>query len=401
MRAHAAKRPDTIAVRQDGRALTYAQLDERSSRLAQALAGAGAGAGSRVAYLDRSAPELVELLFAASKVGAVAVPLNWRLAAPELRAVLEDARAPVLIAGPEYEEIAEDVAGSASTGPTVVRVATDYEEWLGAHAPLDPSHRADPDDVVLQLYTSGTTGVPKGVLTTHRNLAACAETSPRLAVRPQLGLDDATAHVPCWRDRLGVSRASGTAATTILVRDFDPEAVLDVLEDEHVTNAIFVPTMLQMLTAVPGAADRDFSALRSIVYGASPITDARVESGARHLPLRALRGLRADGDARARSSSSIPRTTIRAGRASISSAPSAGRCPWVELRIVDPVNGADCRTARGRRGVDARAQRDTRVLRTGPTRRPRRSRRTAGCARATAATSTRRATSSSPTASRT
>jgi long-chain acyl-CoA synthetase len=108
IRRHAARRPEAVALRQGERELAYGDLDERSNRLAQALLARGVRAGARVAYLDRSSPEVVELLFAASKGGAVLVPLNWRLAAPELAAVLADAQAPVLIAGPDYRELAEN-----------------------------------------------------------------------------------------------------------------------------------------------------------------------------------------------------------------------------------------------------------------------------------------------------
>jgi acyl-CoA synthetase (AMP-forming)/AMP-acid ligase II len=271
VRVHAAERPATVAVRHGERELTYALLDERSNRLAQALRAAGAGAGSRIAYLDRSAPEIVELLFAASKIGAVAVPLNWRLAVPELRAVLEDARAPLVIVGPEYEETVADVVAPLPNPPEVVRVAGEYEGWLAGHDAVDPGGRGDAGDVVLQLYTSGTTGVPKGVLTTHRNLAACAETSPYWRFD-----SETVSATPLPMFHIGgigwAFLGLWNGATTILVREFVPEAVLDLLERERVTNGIFVPTMLRMLTAVPGADRRDYSALRSIAYGASPIT---------------------------------------------------------------------------------------------------------------------------------
>ena len=113
VRRFARERPDAVALHHGTRELTYAELDARSNRLAQALLAAGAGHGARVAYLGRNAPEVVELLFAASKLGAVIVPLNWRLSAPELGAILADAGAPLLIADAAYAAVATElVAGT-------------------------------------------------------------------------------------------------------------------------------------------------------------------------------------------------------------------------------------------------------------------------------------------------
>jgi long-chain acyl-CoA synthetase len=138
VREHAARRGDVVALRAGERALTYAELDERSNRLAQALQAADVGRGSRVAYLDRTAPEVVELLFATAKIGAVIVPLNWRLAKTEIAAVLDDSQAPVLIAG-------SDTPNSGASWRTVPSssslFAENYEPLLAAHEPLDPGHR--------------------------------------------------------------------------------------------------------------------------------------------------------------------------------------------------------------------------------------------------------------------
>jgi len=338
VREHAVNSPDVVAVRQADRVLTYAALHERSSRLAQALREAGVSPGSRVAYLDRAAPEVVELLFGAAKIGAVAVPLNWRLAVPELRAVLADSRAPVLIVGDAYEEIAGEVVGGLSQAPVVVRVADEYEPWLASFDSTDPGHRADSGDVALQLYTSGTTGVPKGVLMTHANLAACAETSPywqfdartiSMTPLPMFHIGGiGWAFLGLWN-----------GATTILVREFVPEQVLEILEGESVTNAIFVPTMLQMLVAVPGAAERDYSALRSIAYGASPITTPVLKDALRtfRCSFYGVYGLTESTggvvqlDPEDHDPGGPREYLLR----------SAGRpLPWVELRVVDPATGA-------------------------------------------------------------
>jgi acyl-CoA synthetase (AMP-forming)/AMP-acid ligase II len=342
IRIHAAERGDRVALRHEQRELTYAQLDERTSRLAQAMLASGAGPGARVAYLDRTAPEAVELLLAAAKVGAVAVPLNWRLAEPELLGVLRDSAAPLLIAGPTYAATARALAAELPDMQLVMVDSGDpegYEAWLAAHEPRDPGLRGDAADAVLQMYTSGTTGVPKGVLTTHRNLAACAETSPHwhfdadtisLTAVPMFHIGGiGWAFCGLWH-----------GATTVLVGEFVPERILELLESLRVTNTIFVPTMLQMLTSIPGAADRDYSQLRSIAYGASPITTPVLKDALRTFGCELF------------GSYGLTETTGTVVRLEPEDHDpdgpreyllrSAGKpYPWVQMRIAEPETGAE------------------------------------------------------------
>ena len=337
VRRFARERPEHVALRHGERELTYAQLDERSNRLAQALLAGGLSEGSRVAYLGRSAPEVIELLFAVAKIGAVIVPLNWRLSPRELGGVLADAQAPLLVADTVYRRIAEGLS------PRALRiVGDDYEHWLLGHDAIDPGGRGEPGDIVVQMYTSGTTGVPKGVLTTHRNLAAAATTSACWAFD-----SDTVSLTPLPLFHIGgigwVYCGLWHGATTILVSEFEPAAVLDDLERMRVTNPIFVPTMLQMLTAVPGAAERDHAALRSITYGASPITTTTLRAALRTFgcPMIGLYGLtestggvvHLDGDDH-HTDGPLQRLLRSAGRP----------YPWVELRIADPATGRDVPT---------------------------------------------------------
>ena len=339
VREHASTRGDVVALRCGTGALTYAELDDRSNRLAQVLLSAGVRAGDRVAHLDRTAPEVVELLFATSKIGAVTVPLNWRLAGAELQTIVADAGCAVLIAGPGYREVAREIAAAVPQLPEVIETGEDYEGRLESHFGDDPGHRGGANDVAVQMYTSGTTGLPKGVLTTQRNLAAAYlsadvwsfdSRSISLTPLPMFHIGGIG-----WA-YLGLVNG----ATTILVSEFDAAEVIDQLERERVTNAVFVPTILQMLAAVPGAAERDFSSLRSIAYGASPITTPVLRAALRtfRCPLFGVYGLTEttggvvqlrpeDHDA-----DGARQHLLR----------SAGRpLPWVEMRIADPA-GLDC-----------------------------------------------------------
>jgi long-chain acyl-CoA synthetase len=335
VREHAARRGDHVAIRAGDRALTYTQLDERSNRLAQALRVLGVREGARVAHLDRTGPEVVELLFATSKLGAVVVPLNWRLAPRELRAIVGDARPHVVLAGEAYADVAADLARE----PEVVVLGDTYERLLAAHDPIDPGGRGAPGDTVLQMYTSGTTGVPKGVLTTQRNLAAAAASSMLWRFD-----QDTISATPLPMFHVGgigwAYLGLWNGATTILIRDFVPDAVLETFERESVTNAVLVPTMLQRLTAVEGAAERDYSALRSIAYGASPITTPVLKAALRtfRCQLFGVYGLtestggvvQLDPDDHAPEG---PREHLLR---------AAGKpLPWVELRVVDPQTGMD------------------------------------------------------------
>jgi long-chain acyl-CoA synthetase len=334
LRDHARERPDAPALIYEGMRRSFSELDQRCNQLAQALLADGVEAGSRVAHLDQNSPECVELLFAAAKIGAVLVALNWRLAKPELASILEDAGAAMVVCGPDYAESA------ASLADRVIVAGQEYEEWLSGFDAEDPGYRARADDVAFQLYTSGTTGRPKGVLTTNANLEALTKAPERWPLD-----GDAVALVAMPLFHIGglgwMLGALAQGAGCVLVRAIEPASLLETMGAEGVTNAFLVPTVLQMLCGVEGAAQRDWSALRSIAYGASPITTTTLKAALKTFgcPLVQVYGLTETTGAIVQLEAGDhdpdgPREHLLR---------SAGRpYPWVELKVVSTRTGEEC-----------------------------------------------------------
>ena len=172
IRTFAAERPDHPALRWADGELTYRELHERSSRVAQALLAAGVGPGDHVCYLDKNSPEQVELFCGAAMINAVPTPVNFRLAPPEVATIVADAQAKIFAIGAEFEALVDKLRPELP-GTTMLVIggtdpATSYETWRDAHAAEDPGTEPADDDVAYQLYSSGTTGLPKGVQLTQR-----------------------------------------------------------------------------------------------------------------------------------------------------------------------------------------------------------------------------------------
>lgn len=276
VRHGAARRPEHVAITADARAITNAELDRRSSRVAQALLAAGAVPGDRVTIIAKNSPEQLELLFGLGKLGAVPVPVNWRLAPAEMLHVVTDAGARIVVADDEFTGHVREIEPRLAAGTTIVTIGgdtyTDYERWIGAHEPIDPMTPVADGDVAMQIYTSGTTGAPKGVLLTNANFAAVVEN-----VATFWDLHPEAVTVVC----LPFFHVGGAGyalvalhfgARLLLFREFRPEPVLQAMAEHRATNAVFVPAMLHALCASPAAAELDFSALRTLIYGSSPIS---------------------------------------------------------------------------------------------------------------------------------
>ena len=267
----ARKTPQRTALIHGDTAVTYAELYARTTRLAHALKARGIRRGDRIAYLGPNHPSYLETLFAAGTLGAVFVPLNTRLAGPEIAYQLADSGARALVYAPPFAGLVAGLPGSSDVR-TYVEVGAEYEELVASAAdePIDQPVTAD--DTCIIMYTSGTTGRPKGAMLTHGNLTWNAI---NVLVDHDLIADErALVSAPLFHTAglnmltLPVLLKGGTC---VLVEAFEPAATFDLIEQHRITFMFGVPTMFDQVARHPRWADADLSSLRILTCGGSPV----------------------------------------------------------------------------------------------------------------------------------
>jgi fatty-acyl-CoA synthase len=269
--------PDTVAMATDAESLTYAELAARVEATARHLRELGVSAGERVAYLGPNSVDTFVCFFATARLSAVFVSLNTRLAAPEIGYMLQDSAPAVLVHGPECADLAHAAAPGAHGVKHVLTVAELREATASVRrrdsvAVPWPDHLVDLDDPVLILYTSGTTGRPKGAVLTHGNITW--NTVNQLAHIDVLSSDVALCVAPLFHVT-GLGQVSMPTllkgGTVVVVPKFDPGAFLALVERHRATSFSAVPTMLQMMCDHPDWAEADLSSLRYVLYGGSQV----------------------------------------------------------------------------------------------------------------------------------
>src|SRR5919197_1517994 len=261
LRWRARRHPDLPATWFEGRTRTFAQLDASSSALAGGLTGRlGLQPGDRIAVLDKNSDAYLELVFAADRAGLVTVPVSWRLTAREVAEVVGDADPAVLVAGEGFGEAARG-AGCRTLG---------FDELpRGGGDPF----RDGADAFTWQLYTSGTTGLPKGAMLTNANLMGLMAPLDFECPELQEGTRSLVAMPLYHIGGCGWALASSVrGACAVVAREVVPPDLLRLMADQRVTTGFLVPAVLLFLTQLPDARSADLSALRSLVYGASPIS---------------------------------------------------------------------------------------------------------------------------------
>ena len=295
--------PGRVALSFEGGELTYAELDRRARRAAAALVGLGVGDGDRVAFLGYNSPVLIELLFAAARIGAIVVPLNWRLTVAELAFIVADAAPRLLVAEAEFHHHAAQLAGGvarlvAADSPP----AADGQRWasyteLRDRAGEPPAVVGDLARPLLLVYTSGTTGQPKGAVLTQgalfwnavNSIAACDITSAdhALTVLPLFHVGGLNIHT---------TPALMAGATVTLTRRFDPSETLTLIEARRPTLFLAVPAVALAVSRHARFARADLSSLRGVWTGSSTVPEAVMRPWLdRGVPVTQIYGLTESG----------------------------------------------------------------------------------------------------------
>lgn len=274
---NARKYPEKIAVIFGAHRFTFAQFRERVNRLANALLGAGLVKGDRLAVLAKNCHQYMEIYFAAAKAGLTVVPLNYRLLGAELAHIVNHAQAKLFIFQAGYTELIKSIRADLDSVKDYVSlepvgdVYQDYEGWQASYSTDDPKVEVAEEDTICIMYTSGTTGRPKGALMTQSNWLAH---TVNMIIELKISFHDRTLHlIPFFHiaSTWPMLTHFYMGATNVILESFEPRAALQTLAREGITTCNSVPSMIIQLLESDELARHDYSCLKWLGYGASPM----------------------------------------------------------------------------------------------------------------------------------
>ena len=276
----AREHPTTDFALFEGRRLTYAEADGAANQLANALIGEGLQKGDRIAYLAKNSLEYATMFYGCSKAGVVPVPLNFRLAPAEWAYIINDAGAKRVFVSEEYADGIASIREQLTSVEACIVVGAPRDgfagfcDWVAAYSTERPERDISPDDELYQMYTSGTTGRPKGAVLLQRAVTAQVHQF-QYSMPRQVG-DRTLVVAPLYHAAASITLMAcvSTGGTAYILEDFHPLHVVDALSKEGIAHATLVPAMIQAcLVMVPDVAQRNYDTVVSMAYGASPIAE--------------------------------------------------------------------------------------------------------------------------------
>ena len=279
IRTHAKNLSGKVALVQGDRVQTWQESYQRSCQVAQALKAAGVGNQDRVAFLDKNSIEHFEVFYGCALLNAVSVDINFRLAAPEVAFIVNDSRANVFVVNAEFVPVLDAIVGELTHVKKIVVIGEhakheSYEKWVNRYQPIDPGVQAKSGDVAFQLYSSGTTGRPKGVMLTNENFMGILPTSRTLWMMNANSIN--LIAMPLFHIGGSGWATAGqyNGAKSIILREtVDVGGIVKLIGQHRITHAFMVPALLAFTLMVPDIDKADFSSLQLIAYGASPISE--------------------------------------------------------------------------------------------------------------------------------
>ncbi len=281
-RVQAERRPDATALWFEGRTTSFAEFEKRTNQVANGLLALGIQPGDRIGYLAKNTDVYYEMMFGAAKARAVMNGVNTRLAAPEVKFILADANAKVLFVGKEFYAMIDQIKAELPDLQRIITLDGDredwdfYPSWRDSKKAGNPGLKVEGNDDVIQLYTSGTTGLPKGVQLTNDNYLAWFRQASLLEWS-SYGAGEAVMNAMPQFHVAGVNvgiLGAAQGAKTVILRDIDPQLILKLIPEHRIVHAFWVPAVILMLTQQPNIRETDFSSLKQVFYGASPISEA-------------------------------------------------------------------------------------------------------------------------------
>ena len=337
----AARAPDRVGLIFEGREFTYAEMKTRADKAAAAFGSLGIGRGDRIAWLARNVGIFWDALFGAAKIGAVMTPINWRLAPAEIVQILSDAKASLFIGEKDFIDALKSVDGFSPPQTLMLETGdASFDALVDAQEARAPDYNNHIDDAFIQLYTSGTTGLPKGVVLSNRAYAANGEVNASERVIAPKTDDEVALHALPHFHVAGVNfglMAIARAMPILQLRQFDPAAIVKAAQGPAPLNSFLVPAMMLMILEAAKQAGAPVTKFANVSYGAAPMPEPLLDAAMAAMPNATFTQFYGATE----NTGAVTRLTHDNHAKGLKQRVSAGK-PWpgTEVKVCDPETGA-------------------------------------------------------------